>query len=58
MGKEPEEQKTAITNIKTVYQSREIIIKLFDNYSKIVPEVKCKTKDGEGSKILTIKQML
>ena len=40
--------------IKTLYKSREKIIKLFDDYSRTVPE----TDFGEGLKILTPKQML
>ena len=31
---------------------------MFDDYSRIVSEAKCKTKYGEGLKILTPKQML
>ena len=31
---------------------------MFDDYSRIVSEVKCKTKYGEGLKILNPKQML
>ena len=34
------------------------VIKLFDDYSRIVSEAKYKTKYGEGLKILTPKQML
>ena len=33
-------------------------MKLFDDYSRILSEAKYKTKYGEGSKILTLKQML
>ena len=46
MGKNQKEQKTAITNVKTVYESREKIIKLFNDYSKIVSQAKCNTKYG------------
>ena len=56
--KKSEEQKSAIKNIKTFYESREKVFKLFDDYSKIVSEAKYKTKYGEGLKILTPKQML
>ena len=31
---------------------------MFDDYSRIVSEAKCKTKYGEGLKILTPKQIL
>ena len=56
-SKKPEDQKTAIKNLKTLYESREKVIKLFDDYSRIVSEGKYKTKYGEGLKILTPKQM-
>ena len=48
----------AINNIKTLYKSREEVIKLFDDYSRIISEAKYKTKYGEGLKILTPKQTL
>ena len=54
----PEDQKSEISTIKTLYESREKVIGLFGNYSRIVSEVTCKTKHGEGLKILTPKQML
>ena len=56
--KKSEEQKSAIKNIKTFYESREKVFKLFDDYSKIVSEAKYKTKYGEGLKILTPKQII
>ena len=52
--KKSEEQKSAIKNIKTFYESREKVFKLFNDYSKIVSEAKYKTKYGEGLKILTL----
>ena len=45
-------------NIKTLYGSREKVIKLFDDYSRILSEAKYKTKYGQSLKILTPKQML
>ena len=57
-NKESETQKSAINNIKTLYESREKVIEFFSDYSRIVSEVKYKTKYGEGLKILTPKQML
>ena len=45
-------------NIKTPYKSQEKVMKLFDDYSRIVFEAQYKTKYGEGLKILTPKQML
>ena len=38
-------------------ESPEKVIKLFDDYPRIVSEAKYKTKYGEGLKILTPKQM-
>ena len=52
------EQKGASKNIKLLYESRETVIKLFNDYSSIVPEVKYKSIYGEGLKILSPKQML
>ena len=56
-GKKSKDQKSAINNIKTLCKSREKVIKLFDDYSRIVSAAKYKTKYG-GLKILTPKQML
>ena len=44
--------------IKTLQESREKVIKLLDDYSKIVSEAKYKTEYGEGLKILTPKQII
>ena len=49
-----EEQKSAKTNIKTLYESREKVFKLFNDHSKIISKAKYKTKYGEGLKILTL----
>ena len=53
-----EEQKKATKNIKTLYESREKVIKLFNDYSKIASKAKYKSIYGEGLKILIPKQML
>ena len=53
-----EEQKSALGNIKLLYESRETVIKLFNDYSSIVSETKYKSIHGDGLKILTPKQML
>ena len=57
-GGNSEVQKCAIKKIKTLYELREKVIKLFDDYSRIVSEATCKTKYGKELKILTPKQML
>ena len=44
--------------IKTLQESREKVINLLDDYSKIVSEAKYKTEYGEGLKILTPKQII
>ena len=49
-----EEQKSAKTNIKTLYESREKVFKLFNDHSKIISKVKYKTNYGEGLKILAL----
>ena len=41
-----------------LYESREAVLKLFEDYSLIVSEAKYRTKPGEGHKILTPKLML
>ena len=57
-GYKSEKTKKCNKNIKTLYKSREKVIKLFNYYSKIVSEAKHKTKYEERFKILTPKQML
>ena len=52
-GRKPQDHK----NIKTLYESWEKVIKLFDGYSRIVYEAKYKIK-YKGLTILTPKQML
>ena len=43
-GEKTEHLKSEINNINTFYESRIKVIKLFDDYSRIVSEVKYKTK--------------
>ena len=57
-SKKSEDQKSVINNIKTLYESQEKVIRLFNDYSRIVTEAKYRTKNGEGLKILTPKQMI
>ena len=52
-----EEKKRAFGNTKLLYESREAVIKLFNDYSSIASEAKYKSIHGEGLKILTPKQM-
>ena len=40
-------QESALKNIKLLYNSGEVVIKLFDDYSSVISEVKYKTKYGE-----------
>ena len=49
--KKSKRAKKCNKNIKTLYKSREKIIKLFNDYFEILPEVKYKTKYREGLKI-------
>ena len=53
-----EYQLDAIQNIKNLYNSRQKVINLFNDYAKTRSETMCKTKNGTGLKILTPKQML
>ena len=46
-SKKSEDQKRTINSIKTIYESREKVIQLFDDYSRIVSEAKYKTKYGD-----------
>ena len=50
-----EEQKIALENIKLLYESREAVIELFNDYSSIVSEAKYQSIHGQGLKILTQK---
>ena len=52
------DQLDTIKNIKNLYNSRDKIIKLYNDYAKIITEAIYKTKQGTGLKILTPKQML
>ena len=45
-----EERQSALKNIKLLYESREAVIKSFNDYSSIVSEAKYKAKYGEVSK--------
>ena len=51
-------QSDTIKNIRNLYNSREKVIKLYNDYTKIISEAIYKTKHGKGLKILTPKQML
>ena len=51
-------KKSAIENTKTLYESREKVIKLFNYYSKIASNAKYRSIYGEGLKTITFQQML
>ena len=51
-------KKSALENIKVLYELREVDIELFNDYSSIVSEDEYKLIHGKGHKILTSKQML
>ena len=53
-----EVQSDTIENIRNLYNSRQKIIDLFNDYTKIISEAKYKAKYGERLGILTSKQML
>ena len=48
-----EEQERALENIKLLYESRQAVIKLFNDYFSIAFEAKYKMKYAESLKILT-----
>ena len=50
-------KKNAIKKIKTLYESPEKVIKLFNNYSKIASKAKYRSIHGDELKILTAKQI-
>ena len=51
-----EDKKSAIKNVKTLYKSREKVIKLFNDCSKIASKTNYQSIYGEWLKILTLKQ--
>ena len=52
------DQSDAIKNINNIYNSKEKVITLYNDYPKITSEAMYKIKHGEWLKILTSKQML
>ena len=50
------EHLSALENIKLLYESRQAVVKLFNDYSSIASEAKHKAKQRKGLKILTPKQ--
>ena len=54
--KSPEQKKT-INNIKNYYNSREKVVKMFNDYAKNMSKNIYESKQGTGLKILTPKQM-
>ena len=56
-NKSPEQVKT-INNIENLYNSREEVIKMFNDYAKNMSRNIYESKQGEGLQILTPKQVL
>ena len=52
-----EELKSALENIKSIYESWKSLIKLFNNYFLIVSEAKSESIYGKELRILTLKQL-
>ena len=52
------DQLYTMKNIKNFYNSKENVVKLYNDYAKIISEAMYKSKHGTGLKILTPKQML
>ena len=55
--KSPEQKKT-IANIKNLYNSREEVVRMYNDYPKNISRYIYDSKQGTGLKILTPKQML
>ena len=53
-----EKQNNVINNVINLYESREKVIQMFNNYAKDKSRNICKSKQGIGLKILRSKQML
>ena len=53
-----QEQKKIINNIKNLYNSREEVVRMYNNYAKNMSRNIYKSKQGTGLKKLTPKQML
>ena len=54
-----EEQKKTIDNIKNLYNLREEVVKIFNDYARNMPRnIYDSKQEGTGLKILTPKQML
>ena len=54
-----EEQKKAIDNIKSLYNSRQEVVKMFNDYARNMSRnIYDSKQEGTGIKILTPKQML
>ena len=57
-SKKSKDQKSTIYNIKRLYESREKVVELFDDYSGIISEAKYKAKQGQELNILSPEQIL
>ena len=53
-SKKLENQKSAINDVKTLFETREKVIQMFDDYSRILSQAKYKTKNEEGKNSQTI----
>ena len=52
-----EEQKRVLENIKLLYKSQQVVIKVLNELSSVASDAKYKTKYRDGLKTLTLKQM-
>ena len=52
------ESKEAKTNIENLYNARKAAIDIFDEYISRASEARRQAKNGEGIKIVTLKQIL
>ena len=51
----PKDQLDTMENIKNLYNSREKVTKLYNDYAKTIFEAMYKTKQGTGCKIFLLK---
>ena len=58
IGNRKNKSKTPLDTIKNFKNSRDEVVKLYNDYAKIISIATYKTKQGTGLKILTPKKML
>ena len=57
-GKKTKKQKKTLSNINILFNGRNDAINILEDYGSMILEAKRKATEGEGLKILTLKQMI